>query len=241
MTGSPFDAYSLKARWAPAMLAIVPVLVLMLSAFDVAALIGTLGPATASLVVGFVANEIVRGRGRRVERALVREWGGLPTTRELRATSDPSPERRRRRQQVEKMSNRELPALIEQSEAPAASDRIVDQAVRTVLVVLRHGESAGISLLHKENISYGFRRNLLALRPFGLAVSLTAFIFTLVLNLNEVLSWAVGAPIIAVQLIVTALWVFVAKRAWVLEQAETFSDRFFTVLDAVAAVDGSKV
>lgn len=235
MTGNHLDAYTLKARWLPATLVTVPVLVLMLSTFELDALVGFAGPATASVLFGVVAGEIARSRGKVVEVLLVQEWNGLPTTRSLRAISDTDPERRRRRDQLEAVSGRQLPDLLEQETDPSGSDSIIERAVRAVLVVLRHEEGSGFDVLHNENISYGFRRNLLALRPFGLVVSLAALVFTLAVTVLGVLAWAVATPMLLVQAVVGVLWIAVARRNWVREQAESFSDRFFILLDAAAA------
>nr|WP_314841394.1 hypothetical protein [uncultured Microbacterium sp.] len=235
MSGSLPDGYTLKARWLPAALVTVPLLVLMLSTFELDALLGLAGPATASLVFGVVAGEIARSRGKVVELSLVRKWSGLPTTRSLRAISDSDPERRRRRGQVEAVSGRQLPNLLEQETDPSGSDSIIERAVRAALVVLRSEDGSGFEVLHNENISYGFRRNLLALRPFGIVVSVAALGFTLAITVFGVLAWAVATPILLVQAVVGALWIAVATREWVREQAESFGERFFIVLDAAAA------
>ncbi|MDN3495012.1 hypothetical protein QL996_03655 [Planococcus sp. APC 4015] len=229
------DAYTVKARWLPAALVTVPIVVLMISTFELDAFIGIVGPAGVSLLFGVVAGEIARSRGKGVELSLVRDWGGLPTTRSLRATPVSDPERRRRREQVEAVSGRRLPSLLEQESAPSESDTIIEQIVRTALAVLRSEESSGVDVLQNENISYGFRRNLYALRPFGLVVAVAAFGFTFAVTVLGILAWAVATPILLIQATVGVLWLAIARRDWVKEQAESFEDRFFIALDAAAA------
>ena len=233
MTG--LDAYTVKARWLPAALVTVPIIVLMISTFELDALIGIVGPVGASLLFGVVAGEIARSRGKGVEVSLVRDWGGLPTTLSLRAIPVSDPHRRHRREQVEALSGRRLPSLLEQESAPSESDLIIEQVVRTALAVLRSEEGNGFDVLQNENISYGFRRNLLALRPFGLVIAVAAFGFTFAVTVLGLLAWAVATPILVIQAAVGVLWLAIARRDWVKEQAESFSDRFFIVLDATAA------
>ncbi|MCC4249669.1 hypothetical protein [Microbacterium testaceum] len=236
MVGGHFDSYTLKARWLPAALVTVPVLMLMLSTIELSALLGSVGPATASLLFGVVASEIARSRGRKIERELAGQWGGMPTTRALRAVAGADTEVRRRRLQLEAFTGRKLPGFAEQEADPRGADEAIAQAVRTALALLRSAAEAGTDLLQSENTSYGFRRNLFALKPFGLVVSAVALGIAVSVACVGLLSWLVVVPILLVQVLVTALWVLVARQSWVREQAEVFADRFFTVLDAATTL-----
>ena len=76
-----FDAYSLKAQWAPVLFAVAPM------AIAAPALVGTrglIGSAALFACLPPVLAQTARNRGKALEPALWASWGGPPTTRLLR-------------------------------------------------------------------------------------------------------------------------------------------------------------
>src|SRR5665213_3904398 len=81
--GQLFDSYGRQARLYPALLTLLPALVLVIACYP-ALLVGGIGAALITLattcgVIFFLA-DVARAQGRRVEQALLREWGGWPTS-----------------------------------------------------------------------------------------------------------------------------------------------------------------
>lgn len=93
-------------------------------------------------------------------------------------------------------------------------------------------------LVQHENTAYGFRRNLLALKPLGVALSAAGLLFDA--------GWSVAVdatPAVAVLgaahglLLVT--WLTVVRQDWVREQGERNADQLFGALLSPAASDAA--
>jgi hypothetical protein len=89
--------------------------------------------------------------------------------------------------------------------------------------------------VHDENIQYGFRRNLLGLKPIGLflvvAVAITAAIVAAV-NFHPADAVALG-----IDLLVGLGWVAEVNRGWVRQAADTYAERLFETLEQDGLTD----
>jgi len=230
-----FDEYSRKARIAPALIAAAPTLFLLwyasrLGLSGLGFLIGAL-PLVFVGAFALLTEQIVRPLGRRLEKRLVKAWDGLPTTSMLRLSGARNVALvERRRADVERVVDFKLPVKSDEEGDPDVADELYADAVRRAnAAVVRAGDRR----LLDENIQYGFRRNLLALKPFALTLLVISF------GTNTFLTYifsdlAAGASIAILIVIVTGVWLLVVRRPWVREQADTFAQRFF---DSVATHD----
>lgn len=219
-----FDAYSLQARISPVLLAVAPLLSVCLFA-------PRIGTAYAAIPVVFVvaaallAEEITRQLGKNLELRLATAWDGLPTVRALSFRSSGSTHLRdRRRHEVGDLSNETLPSHDEELANPADADQRYDDAVRRCLVVLKARSPK--SMLADENARYGFRRNLLALKPIAFTVmvlSLGTSIW-LATSANDLAGFWIVALVIAIDAL---LWIIFVRKGWVRAQADTLAQRFF--------------
>lgn len=224
-----FDEYSRKARLAPILLAALPSL-------SIAFHVPELGPFAVALPLiftaslGFFAEQVVRSLGRATERRLTVEWGGLPTTRGLRASAIVAPAvLEQRRRDVERLSGMKLPTKREEKQDQAGADARYVAAVRRCL---SSADRSSGSLMQLENMHYGFRRNLRALKPLGLAVAGVCF------AINLAVSWSTASLLQPVHLaiaiglaVIAAVWLFYVRDGWVREQADIFAERFFESLN----------
>ena len=83
-------------------------------------------------------------------------------------------------------------------------------------------------LVFKENVSYGFRRNLYGLKPIGLIVALTCTVANMVAAYQSVVSEggsfsAAGAAALAANVVVVVGWIIVVKPAWVRDAADAYA------------------
>ena len=218
------DVYSLRARVLPALLVTMPVgvtLAVLLPGFDyknVAALV-----VSAGLPI-FAAN-MVRSRGKRLEDRLKRHWGGMPTTRMLRLTepTNDSVALARRRTRLEQLTGDLLPSIQDERADREASDQHYKAATRTLIARVRETKDR-FDLVQKENIDFGFRRNLTSLKPLALGV-------LGVLLLADVGTFLIGSshigPIVAaaaIALLCTLGWLIVVRWEWVLEQGNSYAE-----------------
>lgn len=176
------DPYERKARIFPGLLVVLPLLVPVIAVFGpknplMTAVVGLIGGCGAIYAMGSIA----RGRGKAVEERLVSKWGGMPTTIMLRHR-DRTLESSSRNAYHELFRTRlgiTLPTAAEESANPDQADDAYKGAVRRLREATR-GKTH--SLLLKENIAYGFHRNMLGVRPWGWLTSSLGIAIGLVMS-----------------------------------------------------------
>jgi hypothetical protein len=176
-----FDPYSRQARLYPALLTILPATVTVLAWFpnlSLASIGGVLVTLAGSCGLLFLLADTARTRGKEIEPKLLRLWGGWPTTIWLRYSDAHLPRLVKDRYHAflsERANSGKLPTADEEKKDPSAADEVYDAAV----FWLRE-QTRGDPLVEKENATYGFRRNLLGLKPMGLPVGLAALLGSVV-------------------------------------------------------------
>lgn len=225
------DVYSLRARVLPAALVTMPAgvtLAILLPGFDyknITALV-----VSAGLPI-FAAN-MVRSRGKHLEDRLKHHWNGMPTTRMLRLTepTNDTVALTQRRAGFEQLTGEPLPTLADEQANLDAADQHYRAATRTLVARVRETKDK-FDLVQKENIDFGFRRNLTAMKPLGLVVLgalLLADVGTFLLGHSR------PGPTIAaagVVLLCALGWVTVVRWRWVLEQGNSYAERLFEALN----------
>lgn len=230
-----FDAYTRRARLAPALVAAVPALALIgvsLTSADQAFRAG----GTLVGALGLVVCGLVRDRGRHLQEALWQRWGGSPTVARLRwrdATDRHTVERLHQR--MSDALGRPLPTEDDEARDPNDADRRYDEAV----AALRHRTIGRdrFPLVFEENCEYGFRRNSLGLKNIARALTVIALITSAVLfglfdgSLGaRVNRWGLSG---AVALAMLAYWTLIVNESWVRRAAETYADRLFEALESL--------
>lgn len=81
-----YDSYDRKARLAPALLAVVPLLAAALFSFENATLIGRLASLLVAVGGLWLLVDMSRGLGRAKQQQLFAKWGGTPSIQLLRHT-----------------------------------------------------------------------------------------------------------------------------------------------------------
>jgi hypothetical protein len=133
-------------------------------------------------------SRVARALGKRVEERLNAVAGGGWRTTVVLRHRDPTIEvytKRRYHERLNALCNSfVLPTPEEEARDPADADARYRSATRR-LIELRRDDK--YRMLHKENALYGFRRNLLGLKPVGILTILLAMALCL-------LAWFHGAP-----------------------------------------------
>ena len=168
-----FDAYSIRARLFPAIIAAAPALAaltLLISwkTFGLSNLIASLGV----LVLLWAIADFSRARGRAIEGKLYAEHGGMPSVTLFRRNDST----------IDGGSKDRYRALLADTigvAAPSVADEAADQAVADAFYGqcgnwLRQNtrDTKKFSILFGENIAYGFRRNLLGVKALALWLNL---------------------------------------------------------------------
>lgn len=228
-----FDAYSFPARVMPVLVVFLPPLVLLGSGV-VSGARGSIVTGAVLTVLGGVAAQLGRDRGKKLQPDLWRGWGGSPTLRRLRFAGAPDVDVvARLHERIERVLGDALPTLDEEASAPAAADSRYDEATRRLIGMTRDREQ--FALLFAENVNYGTRRNLLGLRTIGVAVAgATLVIAALLISVaagtlaDRAARYAPAGVVSAAELI---LWLGVVTPEWGRTPAEAYADRLMESVD----------
>jgi hypothetical protein len=165
------DSYERKARFFPALIVVLPIIVFAMSLRlpDEGWLTKVLvtGGAGSALVVALA--HMASAAGNRFGEAFWKGRGGLPTARWLR-TSDATHSSQQKQHwyaAIKKLTGLDIPATV--TAQPHEEDAVISDAIRQLRNQIR-GKAAG-KMVDKHNEEYGFARNLAGLRWVMLASS----------------------------------------------------------------------
>jgi hypothetical protein len=183
-----FDAYSIRARLFPAIIAAAPALAaltLLISweSFALSNVIATLG----ILVLLFAIADFSRARGKAIEGTLYAERGGMPSVTMFRrndGTIDAGSKDRYRAFLAGKLAL-VAPSSADESADQAAADDFYSQCGNWLRQNTR--DTKKFPILFGENITYGFRRNLLGVKV--VALCLNAIVVAVCMFILWRLSW----------------------------------------------------
>jgi hypothetical protein len=166
------DPYELKARIAPGLILVLPLLATMIYAAPVLSswsLFAAGSVCTLALLYGL--SLVVRARGKAIEPHLWEAWGGQPSTRFMRYR-DPTfgPDLKL---SIQGALAREFSARMlnpsDEAKQPGRADMAIVDAFRHVRQYLRKHDPGG--LWSKQNTDYGFCRNLLSCRGLWVLIA----------------------------------------------------------------------
>ncbi|ESZ26111.1 hypothetical protein X733_30080 [Mesorhizobium sp. L2C067A000] len=251
-----FDGYGRQARLFPGLLTIFPPLLAVMAWFPwliVSSVAATLLTIATSCGLLYALGSWARTKGRRIEPGLRKRWGGWPTTILLRHTSDLDVHTRQRYHTFLGSAVPNLPAFptaAQEAADPGAANAIYDSAVVWLKERARGKEFA---MVNRENAQYGFRRNLLGLKPIGIIVC----IFTMLASVGAIVysnpgfidllqkhQWraaiAVLTPLgpavlsaMAVNAFATLIWIFLVTKRWVLEAGMQYATALLATCDKI--------
>ncbi|WP_426436042.1 hypothetical protein [Bradyrhizobium genosp. P] len=168
-----FDKYTLFARLFPAVIAAAPALalawVVVTSGTEIRLVHGIAGTALAVLLLAFA--DAARRRGKAIEPRLIEAMGGLPSITMLRhrdAAFDAATKLRMHAFLAAKISEA-APTPAQEAQDPEAADAFYKRAGDWLRENTRNQKK--FDILFNENISYGYRRNLYALKWIALVVN----------------------------------------------------------------------
>jgi hypothetical protein len=177
------DTYSIKARLFPALIVVLPALVLLLLSGEwkdpgLPELLFSVGIG----VLFFAIADLARRAGRSVQKRLFKEVGGRPVNTELShfdLTIDTSTKDRYRNFLAQRIGKPAPTAEEERANPESASDFYAD-----CFTFLRNStyDTERFRVLFGENITYGFRRNLYGLKKYGILVNVVALIAAYSIN-----------------------------------------------------------
>jgi hypothetical protein len=230
------DSYNRQARLYPALITILPVLLLVATWLPALASVGELAISIAAACgVLFLLADYARTKGKALEKRLLKKWGGWPTTAILRFRDDtlsPEVKNRYHRFLSKQRSIGALPTALEEQSDPARADGRYAAAVSWLKEQCR-GDA--FTLVDKENTTYGFRRNLAGLKMVGISLCLVTLLSPLVrLNWHApdfaaaALQVYAGLPaptlaVIGLTIVGAFAWAFGVNDRWVRQAGDQYA------------------
>jgi hypothetical protein len=230
------DRYSRNARLYPALLVVLPVAIcaVLLAKVELS-WINTLCAGAAAIGGTYLFAQLARDPGKKREKQLFARWGGMPSVRILR-------HRDNRIDSITKARyHKRLSALVVGTTAPSAESEHMDPAAADLCYTawsthLRNStrDQKRFSLIFDELVSYGYRRNVLGLRPLGLFLStlcgIAAAGFAWFQFHHHEISGAVWASL-TVAIVFLLFWAFIVTPEWVQLAAESYAARLIEAVD----------
>ncbi|MFC6642224.1 MULTISPECIES: hypothetical protein [Sulfitobacter] len=227
------DRYDRNARLNPALLTVLPALLFVFVWFPaVWTQLGAIAALVVTCGILFALSRLARKSGRNVERKLGKKIGRLHTASLLSLADDRLPKtmKTKCRTYIETHSKIGLPSLADESNDAkvAEEDRLL--AVRWLLEHTRPQSEA--SLLLNENISYGFTRNLLGLKPLGILVTSAVtlgsayFLYDLEVGTTE---FVLGALLCGSALVGLLMWVFLVTKTSVIQASQVYAEKILSL------------
>lgn len=235
------DPYERQARVMPGLIVTLPILVPLVCVYGaknplltaVGALLGGCGAIYA------LAN-IARGLGKRLEERLINSWGGLPSTIMLRHRDSflDSVTKARYHDAIRRKLGIQVPAPDEEVANPAKADDVYRAATRRLRELTRNDKG----LLFKENIAYGFHRNMLAMKPIGIVTSVCGVLSGMLMAgvigmrtpfVNFVNVHGIGLPAgltLLVSVVLFVIWLFYFNEQAVRRIGFSYAERLFECL-----------
>ena len=229
------DSYSTRARMFPVYVTISPVILAIAALVPKGLDLPLAGAAAIVLVpLSFLASQLGADFGKRLEKDLWNKWGGPPTTRFLRhGNSEYSAASRARVHAKLRGFGLSVPTEHEETGDQAGAD--TRWVACTEELIRRTRNKKNYPLVFKGLVEYGFRRNLLGLKSFGLPIcvlSLIACAWSVwaTWNSNEIAAVGVSTTLLSVSLIL--VWLF-----WVREDIVFISANRYARFLLEAALD----
>lgn len=238
------DSYDRRARVGPALWCGVP---LFASGLVLIPGLGTVWSLVGGLLVycggAMVLVQIGRGRGKVLESRLFDSWDGRPSVAMLRHRDSRlnSATKLRYRAFLEgAVPDLTLASPAEEQRDPDEAELGYDTANSWLLEQTR--DHTQFDLLFAENMNYGFRRNLWALKPWALLAGALATAVAVAVAWMEwtdglfatLKSIGVGWWVSVILVLVHALFfVFKVRQAWVRVAAEEYAQRLLAACDTL--------
>lgn len=178
---SGLDRYTMFARVFPVAVVSFPLLLAVSAWIPFAQWpLRLAGGGLVMVIAAFALAQLARDAGKAIEAPLWVHWGGPPTARMLRHsddTFDPSVKSSIHKQLVKLAVCECMPSAAEETADPEGAEatyRFCSDWLRRKALQLK-----GVSpfdVVHQENVSYGYHRNVLGIKTTGIAIALCSIV-----------------------------------------------------------------
>jgi hypothetical protein len=225
-----FDSYSRKARLMPVLLVVFPIGLSIVAWFsgELSGWGTLIGLFTPFGLTPFLA-QAGRDLGKRKEKLLFKMWGGKPTTAMLRHrdyTLNALTKARYHAKLQALLPDLAIPRAEQESADMDHADTVYDSCTNYLIERTRKGEENHLILT--ENINYGYRRNLWAMKPAGLTLAVIGVLCCALKILSSARAGelsVVAFAAAAVSAALTVCWVIRINPSWVHTAGQEYARR----------------
>jgi len=225
------NLYSLKARVYPLIITLIPiVLVGIIYSFQLKSIYELLISLGVTTSLFFLFSQIGRDKGKKLENEMWEKWEGTPSTQILRFSNDTIDLHTKRRyhnflKEKTKIGNE----LTEEFETENLIDADSIYTSWSKYLISKSRDTKKYNLLFQENTNYGFRRNLLGLKPIAIAIIILLIIGSLgysyfISNFKFVFSQEILLTGI-VLLLSLLFWLLIVNEKWIKYVAFEYAKR----------------
>lgn len=235
----PLDAYSFKARFLPALIVLTPIVGAASAWVPLEqASLRALVPVACLAALATLLSHFVRDLGKRCEPDLFECWDGPPSVRFLRHRDSTIQEATKARYHIKLdtlVPGVKLPSRRSETAKPDAADSVYASCSDWLREATR--ERTRFALLFEENVSYGFRRNLWAMKSagilttsIGILAGLARVATSLSVNVRPSVE-SLGVVLLSILLLVW--WIGRISRVWVALAADAYAGRLLAACDTL--------
>ncbi|MBJ7267654.1 hypothetical protein IG389_00595 [Idiomarina abyssalis] len=243
-----FDEYSFNSRVKPAFFLVFPIFISLLVLFEPSRTWtgSTVTFLVAFGVINFAANQM-SAKGNVLQDKLFKKWGGAPTTIVLRHSDNTidSVTKSRYMDRLALLISNFTHTTPEYEQAnPEGADELYMSASNYLREHTR--DTTAYPLVFKENIAYGFSRNIRAFKTLGIFITVSSLLVSLVVTYLDATALGSKPPklviqeisfpylgLIAILLSMLWAWVFLVTENWVKVRAFAYAKRLYSACEKI--------
>jgi hypothetical protein len=236
-----FSLYELKARIFPSLLTLAPFTLSILIWYpDLINFESSLFTSLVIIIILFLIAKVARERGKVIQGNLLEEWGGFPSSIYLKhsdATIDERTKKRYHNYLSKNISHINLPTDKEELENPDLYKKEYNSAIQWLLEKTR--DTNKYHLLYQDNINYGFSRNMLGIKPFGIIFTLISIVINCFCIYQNKYSSLFELPPKAwlsfiISMFFILLWIVFVRKNWVKSTAAAYARTLLATCEDIA-------
>ncbi len=236
------DRYSLNARIYPVVIFYMPAIILaVLFSFKFESYVHLLTSFGIVGALSYLFSQLGRDGGKKREKYLWKSWGGAPTIQLLRWRDTEININTKKRYHSKLNSVCALDIIpdvnFEQNNPEEADDAY---QAWTKFLISKTRDNKKFSVLFKENINYGFRRNLWGMKAYSLTLIFVLMVATfLYYNISfhtfDIFLYPMEFIIAEILLlIILLLWIFIITRNWIKLPAFAYAERLLEASEEIS-------
>lgn len=232
-----FDKYTIKARLYPSFIVLLPTFVVGI--YYITDFEKYYHYFTAIISVGlftFLLSQLGRDNGKKKEPKLNKYFGGKPSTQILRHNNnyiDTITKERYHKLLANKIDGLQIPTKEEEANDSNYADKVYESCVKFLISKTR--DTKIFNLLFKENINYGFRRNLWGMKLWALLLLLCCIVLHIYFSTKKFTVFNHYEPkdigLFVFLLLATMFWFLIVTRNWIKMTSFAYAERLLETIN----------